>query len=157
MPSKGLQNQKCRYCDRRFGKAEHLKRHQRAHTGEKPFQCSHCGREYARSDVLIRHVRNHHSENGKQNVPRGPASSSQEGAATGPNNWEVLLLDAVSLTSSMKPSLSNEPVPETAGAPGRDLATIDAGSNGPSRPLLKSPFEASISTERGVPDPFAGL
>lgn len=79
--SKNARNKKCLYCDRRFVKAEHLRRHQRSHTGEKPFQCKHCLKEYARrystnlilrypilagvitescSDVLMRHIRNHH-------------------------------------------------------------------------------------------------
>ena len=58
----GIMNRKCAYCDRRFSKAEHLKRHQRSHTGEKPFQCTVCLKSYARSDVLIRHTRNHHSD-----------------------------------------------------------------------------------------------
>lgn len=77
--SKGARNKKCLYCDRKFMKAEHLRRHQRSHTGERPFQCKYCLKEYARryfilftalaapftssdssSDVLMRHVRNHH-------------------------------------------------------------------------------------------------
>ncbi|KIW92959.1 uncharacterized protein Z519_06808 [Cladophialophora bantiana CBS 173.52] len=77
MATKTLRNKKCLYCERKFGKAEHLKRHQRAHTGEKPFKCSHCGREYARSDVLMRHIRNHHSESEKQTVSTSPVTSSQ--------------------------------------------------------------------------------
>ncbi|OQV08814.1 Zinc-finger double domain-containing protein [Cladophialophora immunda] len=77
MATKALRNKKCLYCERKFGKAEHLKRHQRAHTGEKPFKCAHCGREYARSDVLMRHVRNHHSTAEKQTVAASPVVSSQ--------------------------------------------------------------------------------
>ncbi|KIW35303.1 uncharacterized protein PV07_02006 [Cladophialophora immunda] len=54
---------KCQFCDRRFSRNEHLRRHQRYHTGEKPFQCQFCSKSYARSDVLARHLRNHGSEN----------------------------------------------------------------------------------------------
>lgn len=50
----------CRFCQRKFSKAEHLSRHERAHTGEKPFECGSCGRCYARSDVLSRHIRQQH-------------------------------------------------------------------------------------------------
>ncbi|KIW79268.1 hypothetical protein Z517_05880 [Fonsecaea pedrosoi CBS 271.37] len=76
MATKAQRNKKCLYCDRKFGKAEHLKRHQRAHTGEKPFKCSHCGREYARSDVLMRHIRNHHSTSDREIVASPPLTDS---------------------------------------------------------------------------------
>ncbi|KAF5266661.1 hypothetical protein FOXYS1_2480 [Fusarium oxysporum] len=56
---------KCAYCERVFTKEEHLKRHERSHTGEKPFKCCQCGRSYARrcSDVLFRHSQTHFSTN----------------------------------------------------------------------------------------------
>ncbi|KAF4447930.1 hypothetical protein F53441_8589 [Fusarium austroafricanum] len=50
----------CSYCHRTFHKTEHLLRHERSHTGEKPYRCDTCGRGYARSDVLLRHVRYFH-------------------------------------------------------------------------------------------------
>ncbi|OAP60422.1 hypothetical protein AYL99_05424 [Fonsecaea erecta] len=61
---------KCQFCDRRFTRNEHLRRHQRHHTGEKPFQCHLCNKSFARSDVLARHLRNHgpESQEDKANV-----------------------------------------------------------------------------------------
>ncbi|KAK0105501.1 hypothetical protein ONS96_004886 [Cadophora gregata f. sp. sojae] len=56
---RGLLPKKCRYCERRFSKAEHLKRHQRSHTGERPYTCPRCKKSFSRSDVLIRHLKNH--------------------------------------------------------------------------------------------------
>ncbi|KAF8860203.1 hypothetical protein BDZ45DRAFT_620024 [Acephala macrosclerotiorum] len=56
---RGLLPKKCRYCERRFSKAEHLKRHQRSHTGERPYTCPRCNKSFSRSDVLIRHLKNH--------------------------------------------------------------------------------------------------
>uniref|UniRef100_A0A8H7KAC5 C2H2-type domain-containing protein n=1 Tax=Bionectria ochroleuca TaxID=29856 RepID=A0A8H7KAC5_BIOOC len=53
---------RCSYCQKAFLKTEHLLRHERSHTGEKPYPCNKCGRRYARSDVLLRHVKFFHSQ-----------------------------------------------------------------------------------------------
>ncbi|KAH8807379.1 hypothetical protein F5884DRAFT_674767 [Xylogone sp. PMI_703] len=50
---------KCNICDRRFSKTEHLKRHERAHTKERPYKCITCNKSFSRSDVLYRHSKGH--------------------------------------------------------------------------------------------------
>ncbi|KAH8204409.1 hypothetical protein TruAng_001460 [Truncatella angustata] len=42
------QQRKCEECGQVFSKAEHLARHIRSHTKERPFQCSLCGKAYSR-------------------------------------------------------------------------------------------------------------
>ncbi|KAL7917589.1 hypothetical protein ACQKWADRAFT_306409 [Trichoderma austrokoningii] len=44
----------CPYCGRNFKRPEHLRRHCRTHTKEKPFVCS-CGAAFTRTDLLRRH------------------------------------------------------------------------------------------------------
>ncbi|KAH6981222.1 hypothetical protein BKA56DRAFT_486314 [Ilyonectria sp. MPI-CAGE-AT-0026] len=46
----------CSHCARSFKRSEHLERHVRTHTKEKPFLCS-CGAAFTRRDLLTRHQR----------------------------------------------------------------------------------------------------
>ncbi|THW03008.1 hypothetical protein D6D24_10746, partial [Aureobasidium pullulans] len=49
----------CRFCSKQFKRQEHLQRHERTHTREKPYLCE-CGKHYARQDLLVRHQRLDH-------------------------------------------------------------------------------------------------
>ncbi|CAI4060476.1 Com2p SKDI_05G1960 [Saccharomyces kudriavzevii IFO 1802] len=50
----------CEFCDRRFKRQEHLKRHVRSlHMCEKPFTCHICNKNFSRSDNLNQHVKTH--------------------------------------------------------------------------------------------------
>ncbi|KAK4935603.1 hypothetical protein LTR10_023364 [Elasticomyces elasticus] len=71
---------KCAYCERMFTKEEHLKRHERSHTGEKPFKCIKCNKSYGRSDVLVRHLQRHSLED------LGRASSVSKSTGNGARN-----------------------------------------------------------------------
>ncbi|KAG5785089.1 hypothetical protein H9Q73_001247 [Fusarium xylarioides] len=68
----------CSYCHRTFHKTEHLLRHERSHTGEKPYRCDTCSRGYARSDVLLRHVRYFHPNSDTQRERRRSDVSTTE-------------------------------------------------------------------------------
>ena len=46
-------------CGRLFKRMEHLKRHLRTHTMERPFICDFCNRRFSRADNLNAHIRTH--------------------------------------------------------------------------------------------------
>ncbi|XP_026881003.2 zinc finger protein 3 [Electrophorus electricus] len=52
----------CSQCGRDFNRMEHLKIHQRIHTGERPYACSVCSARFRHSWALTRHFRIHTGE-----------------------------------------------------------------------------------------------
>ncbi|KAH7272691.1 Transcription factor mst12 [Fusarium solani] len=61
-------------CGRLFKRLEHLKRHVRTHTQERPYICPHCSKAFSRSDNLAQHKRTHGREDGTE----GPLNLSGE-------------------------------------------------------------------------------
>ncbi|KAF2275184.1 transcription factor steA [Westerdykella ornata] len=52
-------------CGRLFKRLEHLKRHVRTHTQERPYVCPHCNKAFSRSDNLAQHRRIHEQRDGE--------------------------------------------------------------------------------------------
>ncbi|AMD18534.1 HBL368Wp [Eremothecium sinecaudum] len=50
----------CSFCARAFSRSEHRTRHERSHTGVKPFSCKVCSHSFVRRDLLQRHIRTVH-------------------------------------------------------------------------------------------------
>ncbi|KAG7131651.1 Transcription factor steA like protein [Verticillium longisporum] len=61
-------------CGRIFKRLEHLKRHVRTHTQERPYICPHCSKAFSRSDNLAQHRRTHERGEGMD----GPVNFSGE-------------------------------------------------------------------------------
>ncbi|OAX78222.1 hypothetical protein ACJ72_07474 [Emergomyces africanus] len=55
-------------CGRLFKRLEHLKRHVRTHTQERPYPCPYCNRAFSRSDNLAQHRRTHETQQSGQQV-----------------------------------------------------------------------------------------
>ena len=61
MPVVDRTNQ-CKYCSKRFARANARIRHERSHTDTRPFSCTYCPKAFTRKDLLTQHTRCHTKE-----------------------------------------------------------------------------------------------
>ncbi|XP_077492425.1 uncharacterized protein LOC144103632 [Amblyomma americanum] len=54
----------CQVCNTGFTQRWNLSRHMLRHSGEKPYQCPECGQRFSRGDLLAHHRRQQHSIDG---------------------------------------------------------------------------------------------
>lgn len=80
----------CKFCDKRFRRVEHVQRHERTHTKEKPFSCgwARCGKTFGRRDLLVRHEKLVHLNEGSNKDGNRPRKPSTAGAAQPPLSAE---------------------------------------------------------------------
>lgn len=82
MPTNSQSQQKkyiCSYCGKPFSRSEHKARHERSHTGVKPFECKVCRHSFVRRDLLQRHIRTVHRELLLVESSLEPAAGSSKG------------------------------------------------------------------------------
>lgn len=66
----------CSTCKKTYNRADHLIRHVRSHTHEKPYVCETCGKGFARPDLLKRHASGHEDE--EKSPTEGSASKKRK-------------------------------------------------------------------------------
>ncbi|XP_035294386.1 zinc finger protein 431-like isoform X1, partial [Cricetulus griseus] len=52
----------CDQCGKAFSQHTHLQTHKRRHTGEKPYKCNQCGKAFSQKSTLQMHKRTHTGE-----------------------------------------------------------------------------------------------
>ncbi|KND86634.1 Hydrogen peroxide stress regulator 1 [Tolypocladium ophioglossoides CBS 100239] len=126
----------CPHCGRTFKRTEHLERHVRTHTKEKPFVC-HCGAAFSRRDLLTRHQRVE---------PHGSGTEMSSGGVPGPVPVPTLppeygrAAEADLAAATWLPGLSVDPwvapqplqpvIQPSTEEPGRRNGYVDSGSCG---------------------------
>lgn len=102
-------------CGRLFKRLEHLKRHVRTHTQERPYECARCAKRFSRSDNLTQHIKTHEKADRGERM-KTEASESTEDEMTTFLEAEV---DAMAARESRGNHRSTSLREANAGAPGQ--------------------------------------
>ncbi|KAK5778580.1 hypothetical protein RI543_004248 [Arxiozyma heterogenica] len=79
----------CNVCIRAFSRQEHLTRHERSHTNERPYECGMCDRNFTRRDLLLRHTLKVHNGNMGENILKTRRRSRKKSLSIRPRENSV--------------------------------------------------------------------
>lgn len=69
-------------CGRIFKRLEHLKRHVRTHTQERPYECNRCSKRFSRSDNLTQHIKTHEKADRGERLKTEASESTEDEMAS---------------------------------------------------------------------------
>ncbi|KIJ50417.1 hypothetical protein M422DRAFT_44484 [Sphaerobolus stellatus SS14] len=108
-------------CRMVFSRSEHLARHVRKHTGERPFQC-HCGKQFSRLDNLRQHAQTVHADKQVRDL-KNPVLPQRLHLAQDQN--ERMMRDLTSLHTSMSAGAKRDARKKAAAA--QAIGAVPAG------------------------------
>ena len=88
-------------CGRLFKRMEHLKRHVRTHTMERPYQCDRCMKRFSRSDNLNQHLRIHFRADGDDTSSGDFGSSDLDTESQGLDEGDFPLSSSMPFSNGM--------------------------------------------------------
>ncbi|KAI9045355.1 C2H2 type zinc finger domain protein [Aspergillus affinis] len=137
--SVGAKPRVCSHCGRSFRRTEHLDRHVRTHTKEKPYVCF-CGAAFTRRDLLKRHSRITHDNNGlisPNSQPDRDVSAHQSQAAA--RHTSASDLSTPQQQQHPQPQYNVQPTPRSEMPPPVPPTTMEQW-NGPPPPPQQVPY-----------------
>lgn len=142
----------CELCGGGFSRKWYLARHQRVHTGVKPYACNTCGKSFSQSSTLTRHGLTHTGERPHACPSAGrPSSAGPTSCNTGACTPEEALPVRVGARPAHCPSVGCQSGSTRSKSPfvAKDVGEGFRPLKRMSSPLGKQPCERSECTFRG--------